>query len=53
MVVLAADGAPAVFMVIFEAKGIEVHGEEAHDNECQSVHFVRLKCKNLLIKGGG
>ena len=33
----------AVFMVIFEAKGIKAHGEETHNNECQSVHFVSFK----------
>ena len=33
---------PAGFMLIFEAKGIEAHGEETHNNECQSFRFVRL-----------
>ena len=36
-----------LFMVIFEVKGIEAHSEETHNNECQSVYFVRLKCKKL------
>ena len=44
-VFIAAAIAAAVFMVIFEAKGIKAHGEEAHNNECQSVHFVRLKSR--------
>ena len=30
------------FMVIFEVKGIEAHGEEAQNNECQRFHFLRL-----------
>ena len=37
--------AAAGFMVIFEVKGIKAHGEEAHNNECQSFHFVKLKSR--------
>ena len=39
-----SDGGPefAGFMVIFEAKGIEAHGEETDNNEFQSFHFIRL-----------
>ena len=36
VVELLLDGLPVEFMVICEAKGIEAHGEDAHNNECQS-----------------
>ena len=43
VVELFLDGLLVEFMVIFEAKGIEAHGEEAQNNECQRFHFVKLK----------